>query len=149
MQLHGTQNICQHLGKIEKELITKRTFFRPFRVPGFCIPCNEAVFFRVEKSFKRKVLSDNWVPNWRESIRCPLCKMNNRKRLSATLLKQELENRAGLTVYFMEQITQIYSWAKSTFPNHNIIGSEYLGQDIASGSVIDGIRHEGHRKPKL
>jgi hypothetical protein len=42
----------------------------------------------------------------------------------------------------MEQVTPIYNWASATFKYHNIFGSEYLGYEYPSGTVIKGIRHE-------
>jgi SAM-dependent methyltransferase len=68
--------------------------------------------------------------------------MNNRQRMIATLVKQQLEKIKGANVYFMEQVTPIYQWAVKTFPQHQIIGSEYLGYEYQSGQVIKGIRHE-------
>lgn len=68
--------------------------------------------------------------------------MNNRQRLIATLLKQALSDEYGKHVYLMEQVTPIYNWVSTTFKNHKIIGSEYLGHEYAGGTVVKGIRHE-------
>lgn len=42
----------------------------------------------------------------------------------------------------MEQVTPIFHWANTTFKQHQIVGSEYLGHEYAGGSVVKGIRHE-------
>ena len=71
-----------------------------------------------------------------------MCRMNNRQRLIATLIKQKLDVQHKKHVYFMEQVTPIFNWATSTFKNHNIVGSEYLGHEYEGGAIIKGIRHE-------
>jgi SAM-dependent methyltransferase len=42
----------------------------------------------------------------------------------------------------MEQATPIYRWAVTTFSQHQVIGSEYIGNNYRSGQKINGIRHE-------
>ena len=68
--------------------------------------------------------------------------MNNRQRLIATLIKQELIDNKKKHVYLMEQVTPIYNWTTATFKNHTIVGSEYLGHEYEGGAIIKGIRHE-------
>jgi SAM-dependent methyltransferase len=68
--------------------------------------------------------------------------MNNRQRLVATLVKQELSGKQGQHVYFMEHVTPIFNWASDTFKQHQLVGSEYLGHEFEGGAVIKGIRHE-------
>ena len=109
---------------------------------GFRVPCNKKVSFLVDMQSGGQLQGNEWVPNWRERLECPLCRMNNRQRLIATLIKQELDVQHKKHVYFMEQVTPIYIWATVTFKNHNIVGSEYLGHEYEGGSVIKGIRHE-------
>ena len=113
-----------------------------FTVDGFCVPCNKKVSFLVDMKSGGQQHADGWTPNWRERLECPLCHMNNRQRLVATLVKQELSNRQGKSVYFMEQVTPIFNWANKTFKQHQLIGSEYLGHEYSGGTVINGIRHE-------
>jgi SAM-dependent methyltransferase len=65
--------------------------------------------------------------------------MNNRQRLIATLVRQELDSKVGRNVYFMEQVTPLFSWAAKHFKGNRIIGSEYLGAKYDSGtSMRDG-----------
>jgi SAM-dependent methyltransferase len=49
---------------------------------------------------------------------------------------------APLIVYMMEQVTEFYRWMGREARGSTVIGSEFLGVDIASGSVVNGIRHE-------
>ena len=123
------------------KLLSKATS-ETFTVDGFCVPCNTKVLFLVDMEAGGQRHKSGWTPNWRERLECPFCRMNNRQRLIATLLKQELYSDQGKQVYLMEQVTPIYHWAANTFKNHKIIGSEYLGHNYNSGAVIKGIRHE-------
>jgi GT2 family glycosyltransferase/SAM-dependent methyltransferase len=113
-------------------------------VDGLCVPCSQIVPLIVDISSGGKQLGHLWQPNWRERLECPFCHLNNRQRLMATLFKQTLEkfDEQNITIYFMEQVTPIFQWALKAYPQHAIIGSEYLGYEYPGGSVIKGIRHE-------
>lgn len=113
-----------------------------FSVDGFCVPCDREVSFLVDMQSGGIRHAEGWRPNWRERLECPFCRMNNRQRLIATLVKQELSERRGHQVYFMEQVTPIFEWASATFKQHQLVGSEYLGHEYEGGATIDGIRHE-------
>jgi GT2 family glycosyltransferase len=126
---------------VEKTLIAASNT-EAFYVDGFCVPCSKKVSFLVDMQSGGQRHDNNWLPNWRERLECPLCRMNNRQRLIATLVKQELNVQHKKQVYFMEQVTPIYNWAAVTFKNHNIVGSEYLGYEYDGGTIIKGIRHE-------
>lgn len=113
-----------------------------FSVDAFCVPCDQNVPMLVDMESGGHRHASGWTPNWRERLECPFCRMNNRQRLVATLVKQELQGNQGKRVYFMEQITSIFKWASTTFKQHQLVGSEYLGYEYTSGAVIKGIRHE-------
>jgi GT2 family glycosyltransferase/2-polyprenyl-3-methyl-5-hydroxy-6-metoxy-1,4-benzoquinol methylase len=146
-QLLLTDPIKQ-IAALESELIEKSKGRTSFTAEGFCVPCNQTVSFLVDmlsggqRSGQRK--DDHWIPNWRERLECPLCHMINRQRLIATLVSQHLKmlNSSGAKVYFMEQVTVIYNWAKKAFPDCQIVGSEYLGHEYPGGAIVKGIRHE-------
>ena len=116
-----------------------------FTVDRFCVPCEKTVPFLVDKQSGGQRRGNRWLPNWRERLECPLCHMNNRQRLIATLVKQGLasqENGGPKVVYFMEQGTPMFQWVAKTVPQHEIIGSEYLGREYESGVIVRGLRHE-------
>jgi len=113
-----------------------------FVVDGFCLPCDKKVSFLVDMQSGGQRQAHGWTPNWRERLECPLCRMNNRQRLIATLINQKLSNNKNQNVYFMEQVTPIYNWAISKFKEHNLVGSEYLGYEYEGGTTVKGIRHE-------
>jgi GT2 family glycosyltransferase/2-polyprenyl-3-methyl-5-hydroxy-6-metoxy-1,4-benzoquinol methylase len=127
--------------RIERDLV-ERAHAPEFTVDGFCVPCSKIVPFLVDMMAGGQLIGDRCVPNWRERLVCPSCRMNNRQRVVATLVKCQLEQRQDARVYFMEQVTPIYEWVVATFPMHQIIGSEYLGHEHRSGETIKGIRHE-------
>lgn len=113
-----------------------------FAVKGFCVPCEKKVSFLVDMESGGRRHETGWTPNWRERLECPSCRMNNRQRLIATLVKQMLSARQGQQVYFMEQVTPIYHWASARFREHSLTGSEYLGYEYEGGTSVRGIRHE-------
>ena len=135
-------------GVIAKEdlLVNSHTVGKDsFTVDGFCLPCNTPVQFLVDRQSGGYEIEDRkWIPNWRERLQCPICSMNNRQRLIAGLVKQQIERLSSKTamVYFMEQVTPIFNWAKENFANYEIIGSEYLGSHFSGGQIVKGIRHE-------
>lgn len=126
---------------IEKLLINSAKS-EAFEVDGFCVPCNRKVSFLVDMKSGGYLQEKIWIPNWRERLECPICKMNNRQRLITTLVKQILHNRRNKSVYLMEQVTPIFKWVSETFVQHKIIGSEYLSFEYEGGTTINGIRHE-------
>ena len=127
---------------LEKTLLDSVTT-EAFAVNGFCVPCAKDVSFLVDMQSGGQRQGDGWLPNWRERLECPLCRMNNRQRLIATLIKQQLETTVKAQhIYFMEQVTPIYRWAKAAFKDHKLVGSEYLGHEYQGGAIIKGIRHE-------
>ena len=126
---------------IEKQLLNAANS-EAFAVDGFCVPCDKKVSFLVDMQSGGQRHENGWTPNWRERLECPLCRMNNRQRLVATLVKQALSAKQGQQVYFMEQVTPIFNWALTTFKQHQLVGSEYLGHEYAGGSIVKGIRHE-------
>lgn len=113
----------------------------PRSIRGVCHPCDAEVAFAIDMHWGGQDVDGRFVPNWRERLACPVCGLNNRQRLIATLLIGILDARPTATVYFMEQVTPIFSLFSARYPDAEVIGSEYLG-DYPSGTVIEGIRHE-------
>ena len=129
------------ISAIEKNLLESAKS-EVFAVDGFCVPCDKKVSFLVDMQSGGQRHKNGWTPNWRERLECPLCRMNNRQRLVATLVHQVLSDKKGQHVYFMEQVTPIYNWATATFKEDHLVGSEYLGHEYEGGTEIKGIRHE-------
>jgi hypothetical protein len=102
-----------------------------WRLAGYCAACDAGVQLIGDWKY-----SDGVTPNFRECLHCPRCGLNNRQRFIAGLVRERPEGR----IYMYERVTPFYAWAKVTFPD--VLGSEYLGPDIPSGTVVEGIRHE-------
>lgn len=134
-------NLMNSIREVERRILESSSK-ETFEVDGFCVPCNKEVSFLVDIKFGGQCHGNSWLPNWRERLECPLCGMNNRQRLIATLIKQILDGHQNKHVYFMEQVTPIFKWVAETFSEHIIFGSEYLGFEYEGGTIIKGIRHE-------
>jgi hypothetical protein len=135
--------IFTDIREVENKFLTSLRL-ENFTFNGFCIPCNKTVSFLMDMQFGKQEIGGERLFNWRERCECPSCRMNNRQRLVAALVKRYLKSQTNrqTEVYFMEQITPIFHWAIRSFPQHNIVGSEYLGYEHQSGISINGIYHE-------
>jgi SAM-dependent methyltransferase len=112
---------------------------REFTVKGISYPANQYVDFKVDYLY-----SDGHTINWRERLICPVTGLNNRLRCSIHILDFELSPYPESLIYITEQVTPLFSFLKNKFPN--IIGSEYLGNDIQFGTLKNNIRHEDMTK---
>lgn len=124
---------------LEDELGRSARLRKRFELPGVCDVCREVVRFEVVRGADASSRVFARPPNWRETLSCPRCRLNNRQRLVA----KEVRARApeGAVVYAMEQVTPMYAWLRG-LSGVKLHGSEYLGPDVQPGEVKDGIRHE-------
>lgn len=111
----------------------------PFTVRGTCSACRAAVDFQVgyEHCF---VLADGArLPNWREHLLCPGCRLNNRMRAAFHFLLERVD-RAG-ALYLTEQVTPLFRAVSAKFGR--AVGSEFLRDGTRRGAAnAAGIRHE-------
>jgi SAM-dependent methyltransferase len=105
-----------------------------FSIPGYCLPCEKQVEFRVDYLAGG---SRSAGPNWRERLICPHCQLSNRQRLVATLVSQALTDVApGKRIYLMEQVTPLMRFLGGKQSRHEVIGSEYFGAGFKPGQTI-------------
>lgn len=78
--------------------------------------------------------------NWREDLICPVTHINNRSRVSATLLQRFCGLTPSSSLYVSEQTTPVWKFLKSRYPA--AVGSEYLGDRCSRGEEAGGIRNE-------
>lgn len=78
--------------------------------------------------------------NWREGLGCPVTGLNNRCRAAIDLLQWCCGLTPASRIYTTEQTTPTYRWLSERYAS--LVGSEYLGSDVARGAVVDGLRHE-------
>jgi SAM-dependent methyltransferase len=100
---------------------------------GVCTVCGNGVIYKP------------FTDNYREHGYCSRCKSSNRKRQIAYLLRT-LEGipkfgkiNSAKVIFSAEGMGPLHDYLKH---NAKYTGSEYLGENYASGEVIDGIRHE-------
>jgi SAM-dependent methyltransferase len=106
-----------------------------FTVRGISYPANQYVDFKVDYRY-----SDGKNINWRERMVCPVTDLNTRLRCCVHILDFELGPYPGSVIYITEQVTPLFRFLSKKFTN--LIGSEYLGNDLRPGMVRKGIRHE-------
>lgn len=112
----------------------------PFTVPGWCWVDSVEVPFQVDYQYAGEA-GGRPMPNWRERLLCPVCRMNNRQRACLHLSTEYLGLRGDSRIYMTEQVTPTYSLMRSR--HTHLVGSEFLGPGVAPGSVnAAGIRHE-------
>jgi hypothetical protein len=107
-------------------------------LPAICQACDQAVGLLADQRH-----GDEGRVNFRERLECPRCRLNTRQRFMAHLVRSALAERgeAAPRIYLHEQVTPFFAWARAALPGE-VVGSEYLGHDVAGGTVVDGVRHE-------
>lgn len=109
---------------------------RPFWVRGWSYPARKQVFFRVGYKYAHA-----GQVNWREQLRCPITKLNNRMRAAIHLFDVECSPYWDDKIYISEQVTPLYGVVRSRY--NNVTGSEYLGAEVTSGKEDKrGVRNE-------
>jgi SAM-dependent methyltransferase len=78
--------------------------------------------------------------NWRETLKCPKSNLINRVRGCIHIMDIECAPYASDQIYIMEQKTSTYRYLKQHYKG--LVGSEYLGDNLMPGELINGIRHE-------
>lgn len=112
----------------------------PFTVPGWCWVDSVEVPFQVDYQYA-SAENGRPMPNWRERLLCPVCRMNNRQRACVHLATEFLGLQRDSRIYMTEQVTPTYSLMRTRHPR--LAGSEFLGPGVEPGSVnAAGIQHE-------
>jgi FkbM family methyltransferase len=104
---------------------------QPFTVDGVCSLCQKPVAFKADFTLQERY-GDILVPNWRETLHCPLCHVGNRIRAAIHLVLSEFQLGVKSTLYVTEQTGSFYNWMRERFPL--LVGSEYLGDSVPFGS---------------
>ena len=116
--------------QIELELITND---HELWMEGFCYVCKEKANFRTNFQHASVGRDGQRIPNWREQLICEKCGLNNRLRASLQIFEERCQPLPTDAIYVTEQLTPLYAWISRTYPN--VIGSEYLGNDVARGAM--------------
>lgn len=147
----------RHRYLLEVFIARKNQEREAFQLPGFCLLDDEAVDFRVDWLYAPPPIEAPWfspdgkaeeirIPNWRERMLCPSCGMNNRQRAVAAAILNAVDRQGAdlgriPSVFFTEQVTPMFRYF-DRLPHAECTGSEYLGPELAGGTIRDGLRHE-------
>jgi SAM-dependent methyltransferase len=128
----------------DKAILSGHRFEETWGLVGYSTPAQQTTIFKVDMLNGGQRIDGEFYPNLRERLECPVTGLNNRQRLIAALAQQFLSKQGttGATVYCMEQVTTFYSWLTKAYPLFDGIGSEFLGDNLSPGQIVDGIRHE-------
>lgn len=112
-----------------------------FFVKGWCAVCGCATDFQVGFMYSYQTTDDGLpIPNWREHLNCMKCGHTTRVRLMVHLIDQVLRPEADARIYISEQTTPLYRHLRQH--HAQVSGSEYLGDRVALGGEVDGMRNE-------
>ena len=145
--LSSQSDIREH-AQFEANIMVRRAELDSFILDGYCKVCDKPSVFHVDKLYGSQDTEWGWLPNWRERLNCEHCQLINRQRAILHVIKSSLAARSTKPVflYAMEQITPLFQWLNQHSKDLMCTGSEYLGENIKSGTIIDGIisgmRHE-------
>ena len=122
----------------EKNLIFDTT--RSFTYNAYCYVCKTFVDFIVDFNYAYTV-DGILMPNWRERLECPNCRLNSRMRAAIHIFDLECRPNSNSSIYITEQTTALYCLLKQRISN--VWGSEYLGDSVQYGNCnSDGVRNE-------
>lgn len=134
MQQHASK-LNRHL-EYEQKLLShfKKTF--TIEAPSFLTGKRE------QYTIQCKQTEAGTESNLRETCVCGTTGLNNRIRatLYAFLSTHQKDTLDHKRIYLTEAVTSLYAYLKSNFAH--VEGSEYLGEQIKSGTIINGVRHE-------
>jgi SAM-dependent methyltransferase len=105
------------------------------RVPGVCDLCAARTVFTVPFTSSA---SEGRVFSARDA-RCSGCGLPQRKRHITRAFLDDFAGRQP-AIYISEQVTGYYRYLAKRFPG--LQGSEYIGPEHASGTEVNGVRHE-------
>ncbi len=118
--------------EIERRLIPAAA--EAFTVDGYCHPCGRQMPLAV--GFAYAAFRDGrLVPNWREWLVCPHCRLNNRQRAAVRMFELYCRPEPAARIYLTEQLSPLYRQLAARFPG--LCGSEYCPD-----GDVPGVRHE-------
>ncbi|WP_242394190.1 class I SAM-dependent methyltransferase [Anaeromyxobacter oryzisoli] len=140
----------EYLGKAGPALRNRATLERllaapgvPFEYLGYDACVGQFVEYPVDFDYAWQRDDDGLLlPNYRERLLSPLTSLNCRQRATVLALRHLLEERdpSTIAIYATEATTPVFGFLQRVYPK--LTGSEYLGADVPSGSIRDGVRHE-------
>lgn len=118
-----------------------KMFNGPFELYGVDpLSGKESTFF--VGRHRKRVRNGIKIPNYRESLVSKVNKLNSRLRATALLINQICTGKRNLSVYFTEQVTPFFDAYKFNPKFKELVASEFLGPDMESGTVKNGLLHQ-------
>jgi SAM-dependent methyltransferase len=102
-------------------------------LPGACFICQKDVLFEVDRP------KDGGEVNWRETVKCPHCKMINRWRACLHLFHEVSKPAESDRIYITETLSPIHQYLSRKFPD--VTSSEYFA-DAMPGQVVNWHGHD-------
>jgi SAM-dependent methyltransferase len=131
--------LWDHLEWVDR-LATRHAAAETFTVDGSCWPCGASVAFEVGRGLVGLGVPAGH-PNWRETLRCPQCRMNNRRRATCRFLAMLTAGLDAPDIYLMEATTPVVPWVRALVTAGTVATSEYVA-DLEPSSIPEGVRHE-------
>lgn len=104
-----------------------------------CAMCRNVTPMRVSYMYAHVTNDGRTIPNWREHLNCK-CGFINRIRAAIHYAQTDINPADDEEIYITEQVTDLFKYLRQR--HHNLIGSEFLNKDMASGEISGAIRHE-------
>ncbi|MBK8099622.1 MAG: class I SAM-dependent methyltransferase [Planctomycetes bacterium] len=126
---------------LEQSLLPARMPVWPWsriRIRGHCPLCDRPATF-ITKARHLRSGSRFASSGFRDGMICSRCRLLGRHRKLLQLLDADPASRTT-GIYLCEQRSRFHAVTSDRYPA--VTGSEFLGPDIAPGSVVGGIRHE-------
>ncbi len=129
--------------RIDDRLLYSR---HPMTMPAYCSACGKVTEMRLDWGLSGAGAGGSIHPAWTETAACAVCGLNSRMRAVIDFLKTRVDLHGVHRVYVAEQTTASYRVLKAMFAD--LTGSEYLGPEYKSGTVLKGwrglrrLRHE-------
>lgn len=133
-----SEHIWRKRRQHERELVDKSDEL--IHTAGYCAVCGQDTTFVTSYQWSSTTYDDGRdEPNWREHVACSRCGLVTRLRATIHHL-QTTSLRRNSRVYLTERVTPFYSFMAQRVDD--IVGSEYLGPNLAPGQMVNGVRHE-------
>ena len=100
---------------------------QPGPLPGHCYTCDQDVFYQVDRP------RDGSPVNWRETLKCPKCRMINRWRGCIHLFEEACKPGQQSRIYITEALSPVADFLRSRYPA--LASSEYI-EGSAPGEVV-------------
>lgn len=114
----------------------------PFSFPAYCSACEKVTKMRIDWMFGAGDITTPSVhPAWTETSLCSECGLNSRMRALWDFLKTRRKLERHQRVYIAEQLTTFYRKLKRKISS--LVGSEYLGPDYKSGTIVVSLKWRG------